>query len=293
MIQMIRGFFMALADSVPGVSGGTIAFVLGFYDEFISSLHSLMSRDSWKKKKQAIIFFIKLGIGWIVGFVLSVFILTQLFESKIYMVSSLFIGFILFSIPIILKEEKQSLTRQPIASIWAIVGIVIVVGITYLNPVTSGIHTDISIFNLSFGLGLYVFVAGMVAISAMVLPGISGSALLLIFGLYTAIISAVKETLTLNLSFLPVLIIFGCGIIFGVATTIKGIRYLLMKHRPTMMYLILGLMLGSIYAIFQGPLTLENPQPAMTWDTFEILPFLVGCALIFLLEKLKNILTES
>lgn len=293
MIQMIRGFFMALADSVPGVSGGTIAFVLGFYDEFISSLHSLMSRDSWKKKKQAIIFFIKLGIGWIVGFVLSVFILTQLFESKIYMVSSLFIGFILFSIPIILKEEKQSLTRQPIASIWAIVGIVIVVGITYLNPVTSGIHTDISIFNLSFGLGLYVFVAGMVAISAMVLPGISGSALLLIFGLYTAIISAVKETLTLNLSFLPVLIIFGCGIIFGIATTIKGIRYLLMKHRPTMMYLILGLMLGSIYAIFQGPLTLENPQPAMTWDTFEILPFLVGCALIFLLEKLKNILTES
>lgn len=293
MIQMIRGFFMALADSVPGVSGGTIAFVLGFYDEFISSLHSLMSRDSWKKKKQAIIFFIKLGIGWIVGFVLSVFILTQLFESKIYMVSSLFIGFILFSIPIILKEEKQSLTRQPIASIWAIVGIVIVVGITYLNPVTSGIHTDISIFNLSFGLGLYVFVAGMVAISAMVLPGISGSTLLLIFGLYTAIISAVKETLTLNLSFLPVLIIFGCGIIFGIATTIKGIRYLLMKHRPTMMYLILGLMLGSIYAIFQGPLTLENPQPAMTWDTFEILPFLVGCALIFLLEKLKNILTES
>lgn len=293
IIQFIRGFFMALADSVPGVSGGTIAFVLGFYDSFISALNTLFSRQSWAEKKQAIIFFIKLGIGWITGFVLSVFMLTQLFENAIYTVSSLFIGFILFSIPIILREEGDTLKKQPLAIVWTFIGIAIVSAITYFNPITSGARTEISLNDLSIGLGFYIFLAGMVAISAMVLPGISGSTLLLIFGLYTSFISAVKMTLTLDFSYLTAILIFICGIIVGVSTTIKGIRYLLVNHRTSIMYLIIGLMLGSIYAILNGPLTLEQPKPAMTFSTFEILPFIIGGCLIFLLEKLKNILTKS
>lgn len=63
IIQFIRGFCMALADSVPGVSGGTIAFLLGFYDKFINSLNSLMEKDK-KKRKEAILFLLKLVIGW-------------------------------------------------------------------------------------------------------------------------------------------------------------------------------------------------------------------------------------
>lgn len=90
----------------------------------------------------------------------------------------------------------------------------------------------------------------MIAISAMVLPGISGSTLLLIFGLYTGIISAIKEVLSLNFSYLPVLIIFGLGVIVGILSTIKIIKFLLNKYRSAMIYLILGLMLGSIYAVF-------------------------------------------
>ena len=69
IINFIRGFFMSLADSVPGVSGGTIAFILGFYDDFIGSLNSLISKNSKEDKKQAIFFLIKLGIGWITGFI--------------------------------------------------------------------------------------------------------------------------------------------------------------------------------------------------------------------------------
>ena len=67
IIQFIRGFCMALADSVPGVSGGTIAFLLGFYDKFINSLNNLMGKDK-EKRKEAILFLLKLAIGWIIGF---------------------------------------------------------------------------------------------------------------------------------------------------------------------------------------------------------------------------------
>ena len=104
IINFIRGFFMSLADSVPGVSGGTIAFILGFYDDFIGSLNSLISKNSKEDKKQAIFFLIKLGIGWITGMVLSVLILSSIFDSHIYSISSLFTGFIIVAIPLSKKK---------------------------------------------------------------------------------------------------------------------------------------------------------------------------------------------
>lgn len=87
IIQFIRGFCMALADSVPGVSGGTIAFLLGFYDKFIDSIDDLLTGTK-EERKDAFVFLIKLGIGWISGFVIAVLILTSVFESHIYYISS-------------------------------------------------------------------------------------------------------------------------------------------------------------------------------------------------------------
>ena len=91
---------MALADSVPGVSGGTIAFLLGFYDTFIESLNDLMGRDN-DRRKAAFLFLVKLGVGWVIGFCMSVLILSSLFEVHIYRISSLFLGLTLFAIPMV------------------------------------------------------------------------------------------------------------------------------------------------------------------------------------------------
>ena len=86
----IHGFCMALADSVPGVSGGTVAFIMGFYDNFIGSIHNVVF-GSGRQRRQAIRYLIRLGGGWIVGMVLAVLALTALFDSQIYVVSSLFL----------------------------------------------------------------------------------------------------------------------------------------------------------------------------------------------------------
>ncbi|MDE6292308.1 MAG: DUF368 domain-containing protein, partial [Bacilli bacterium] len=124
--NFINGFCMALADSVPGVSGGTIAFILGFYDKFISSLDDLF-RGSLEKKKSALIFLIKIGIGWAVGFLLSAVILSSLFETHIYSMSSLFIGFIVAAIPLVIKEEKDCLRGKYRYLIFTFIGICLVV----------------------------------------------------------------------------------------------------------------------------------------------------------------------
>lgn len=287
--NLIQGFSMALADSVPGVSGGTVAFVLGFYDKFINSLNTLISRK--KDKKSSISFLIKLGIGWVIGMAIASLILSNLFETHIYQVSSLFIGFIIFAIPLIIKEEKQNIEGKYKNLIFTIIGIIIVSAITYFNPQT-GSETSIDITNLNFGLAIYVFVAGMIAISAMILPGISGSTLLLIFGLYVPIITGIKETLHLNLAYIPVLFVFGLGILTGIALVIKLVKKALEKYRAQTIYLILGLMVGSIYAIIMGATTLEAPKAPLSFSTFNIIYFIVGGLVIvgmeFAKRKLEN-----
>ncbi len=291
LINGIRGFCMALADSVPGVSGGTIAFILGFYDKFINSLDDLVFGNKEKKKK-AISFLIKLALGWIIGFIIATLILTSLFESQIYKVSSVFMGFIIFSIPLIIREEKNSLKGKYQNLIFTIIGIAIVALITYFNPV-SGDGNLVDVSNLNLGLVLYVFVAAMIAISAMVLPGISGSTLLLIFGLYIPIMSSVKELIHFNLNALPVLIIFGLGVITGIILVIRLIKLALKKYRSQTIYCIIGLMIGSLYAIIMGPTTLKIPQSPMDFATFSIIYFIIGGIIVIGLEKIKAILESK
>ena len=173
-----------------------------------------------------------------------------------------------------------------------IIGILIVALITYFNPI-SGESNVVDISNLNFGLALYIFVAAMIAISAMVLPGISGSTLLLIFGLYIPIISAIKEFLHLNFSYLPALIVFGLGVIFGIVLVIRLIKIALKKYRSQSIYCILGLMIGSIYAIIMGPTTLDATTAPLSFSTFSILAFLLGGVIILGLEKIKVILKKK
>lgn len=289
IINFINGFCMALADSVPGVSGGTVAFILGFYDKFIIALDDIF-RGNFKKKKDAFIYLVKIGIGWVVGFILAVLFLSNLFESHIYEMSSLFIGFIIFAIPIVIKEELDSIKGKYRNILFAILGALLVIVITYLNR--SGGST-FNIDTLNIGTILYVFLSGMIAISAMILPGISGSTLLLIFGLYIPIITKIKVLLTFDFSAFPILFIFGLGVIFGILFFTRLLRKCLEKKRSATIYAILGMMLASIYSIVMGPTTLEVPKSLLTFDKFSVLYFILGGIIILSLEGLKNFLNTN
>lgn len=286
IIQFIRGFCMALADSVPGVSGGTIAFLLGFYDQFIRSIDDLL-RGNMEKKKQALVFLLKLGIGWACGMILAVLILTSVFETHIYAISSMFIGFIILAIPIVVQEEKEALQEKPGAVLFALIGAAVVCAITYFNPVSGGSSMNLEQMNVQ--LGIYVFLAGAIAISAMVLPGISGSTLLLIMGLYLPVITAIKDILHFDFGAFPTVFLFGCGILVGIFSVVKLIRKALERFRPQTIYLIIGLMLGSVYAVIKGPETLDTPQEALSLGTFNLLFFVIGGAVILGLQKLKDV----
>lgn len=105
---------------------------------------------------------------------------------------------------------------------------------------------------------IYIMLVAIIAVSAMVLPGISGSTLLLIFGLYLPIMKSVHNILNGNFGQMPIILVFIVGLIIGIFSFTKLVKYLLQKYTSEMIYIILGLMIGSIYSIIMGPTNINR-----------------------------------
>lgn len=283
--NIFHGFCMAMADSVPGVSGGTVAYILGFYERFIDALHYLFS-GSMRERKEALRYLLKLGVGWIIGMVSSVLVLAQLFESHIYFLTSLFLGLTLAALPFVYKEEKEVISGHGRNIGWLVIGLALVCGMVFFrdSATTSG---AVDFMSLSLGQGVYVFISGALAISAMVLPGVSGSTVLLIMGVYMPAISALNRLAHFELGVLPGVAVLIVGILCGAAVAVRFLREALKHHRSAVVYLILGLMLGSLYAIIMGPTTLAAGEPPLTLESFSPLAFVLGIAVLLGLEKIK------
>ena len=140
----------------------------------------------------------------------------------------------MFAIPIVALEEKRVLKGRARNLAFAVLGAALVVAVTLLNP-TAGSGMSVAVEHLDVGLAVYVFFAAMVAITAMVLPGISGSTLLLIFGLYVPIMGAVRAEMGLYMAYLPILLVFAAGVAVGcllyTSMAIAGM-YLVVRFPP-------------------------------------------------------------
>lgn len=129
---------MALADSVPGVSGGTVAFILGFYEPFLNAVHSLFDKDS-TARKAAFLYLLKLGVGWGAGLIGSILLLARLFESNSYFLSSLFFGLTLASIaagPATLEAPHAPLSPDNFSLPGFLLGIAALLGLEGLKKLT-------------------------------------------------------------------------------------------------------------------------------------------------------------
>lgn len=279
---LFGGFAMALADSVPGVSGGTVAFLLGFYDRFVGSLDALV-HGAWDAKKRAFLYLLKLGIGWAAGMALAVTALASAFTTGIYKLSSLFLGFVIASLPLVIAEQRAVMGSLRRGAAPFVLGAALVAGLAALNLSSAANSSGAGV-----GMALYVFAAGALAITAMVLPGISGSSLLMSFGLYLPVIAAIKDVLALDFHALWMLAALALGIAAGLAVFPHVLRRLMEKHAGAVTYAVLGMMVGSLYAIAVGPTTLKVPQHAMTIADFDALWFIAGAALMLALSFLKS-----
>ncbi|WP_367120949.1 DUF368 domain-containing protein [Staphylococcus capitis] len=268
--NILKGFGMGTSDLIPGVSGGTIALLLGIYDDFISSVSGLFSKRFWPSFK--FLLPILLGMG------LAIALLSNLFN---YLLSYheiptmfFFTGLIIGIIPYLLKTSNFKQTFKTQHYLMILIGIIILVIITLLN---NGDKHSGETLTLSLGLIIKYFIAGMFASSAMLLPGISGSFMLLVFGAYGTVMFSISELVKLNFTALPILIIIGLGILTGFMLSSRMIQYFLHHHTTMTFALIIGFVIGSIYAVFPG-----FPENGLIW-IISFLTIIIGFIVSFTL----------
>lgn len=235
----LKGFAMGAANVIPGVSGGTIALLTGIFNELIEALNAILSVSSWKLLiKGEVKEFWKNIHGtfllWLfVGVIVSVFSLAKLMEYVLayhpIQTWAFFFGLIIVSAAFMLSDIKKWKTSD---TLWLVFGIALGAVICLLSPTQT---TDASWF---------ILICGAIAICTMILPGISGSFILVLFGKYEYIMSAISE---LNW---PVLIMFGIGCVIGLAAFSKFLHWLIAHYeRPTLITLI-GFTLGSLVKVW-------------------------------------------
>ena len=285
MLSAFHGLCMALADSVPGVSGGTIAFILGFYDALLRALHGLFSREK-PVRRQSLRALLRFGTGWTAGMIACILVLAELFELHIYFMCSLFLGLSAAAFPLVLRAERDTLRETARFAPLALLGAALVAGLTLLRA-DAAVSLRVDFSQIHIWPLLYLLVSGAAAVSAMILPGISGSALLLIAGVYLPAMHALRQLLRLDFSGLPGILALGLGAAAGAVLAVRVIRAALRRFRGQMVWLILGLMAGSLYAIVMGPAGLQPPQPPVSPQTFSLPGFLLGTAALLLPELLR------
>lgn len=284
VFQGFCGFCIALADSVPGVSGGTVAFIMGFYMQLIDALRNLFTTDR-QKRKSAFVYLCRLGCGWLIGIAGAVLALSALFERNIYFMSSLFLGLTVSAIPFILKSEWKTIRGRHLYLIFTAIGFAAVAGLSMIRTASPGISA-IDFSSPDILQAGYMLLSGAVAITAMMLPGISGSTLLLIMGIYIPLINAMNSLIRLDFSVLPGIILIVFGILLGAAFAVRGIRSAFKRFRPQCIFLITGMVAGSAVPIIMGPLSLG--VPALSLSVFSPIGFSAGILILLGLEMLSK-----
>ncbi|HDG3710873.1 TPA: DUF368 domain-containing protein [Staphylococcus aureus] len=262
-INILKGFAMGTSDLVPGVSGGTIALLLGIYNQFIASISGIFSRRFWP----SFTFLIPI----IIGMLLAMGSLSNLFNyllSQHHIPTMFFFGGLIIGIvPYLLKISNYKTSFTTKHYMMVIAGIAILIVITLMN--NSDKHAEETL-TLSTGLIIKYFIAGMCASSAMLLPGISGSFMLLVFGVYGTVMLAISEVVKLNFAGLPILLAVGFGVLAGFIISSKIIQYFLTHHKLMTFALIIGFVVGSLFAVFPG-----LPTNIVMWFV-SLVVFIIG-----------------
>jgi putative membrane protein len=292
MLTVIRNFLNGLAfgitDTIPGVSGGTIAIILGFYFDLIEAINHFT--EDFKKYLK---FFIPLIIGIATGIVLFSSLVHYLLTYHSFPTMLFFIGLIMGIIPLIFSRVKEPGCKLKVSEIvLVLIPFSILLLISGLKE-ASVVDPEEVVNNINFPFMLFIFFAGIVAAMALVIPGVSGSFVLLLLGIYPVVIYSVSSIrllladisdTALLLNICKVLVPLAIGIIIGGLSMVRLIEKLLKNYHKVVYSIILGLLLGSICVLFREPMVYKSGISALV-IIIGIATLSLGAVLSFFMGK--------
>lgn len=271
-----KGIFMGIADAIPGVSGGTIALLLGIYEELISTISSLNVnllidlkqngfKSFWKKLNGNFLVILITGIG--ISLIFFIKISSKLLNDYPMFIWSFFLGLIIATVYVIFKLIKT----------WDYINIISAFATIILSSILSSISLNSS-DEISL---IYILVCGIIASSAMILPGISGSLILVIMGVYKVLIDSVNNLET------SIIFTFIIGAITGLISFSKILSWLFNNYKDLTYSIMLGLVIGSIGKVWPWKQN-EIVQLANLDMIISLILVIIGFFMIFIIEKLNS-----
>lgn len=240
LIKMAKGMAIGFAMIIPGVSGGTVAVLLNIYDEIISYISNL--RKYFINSVKGLL---PIAIGMVLAFVAMYFPIKMLLNYYPLQVTSFFAGLIIASIPKLCLDTIKNCFDKKFDIIAFLISLVFIVGICFIPNMN-----DVDLISMNLVDYVFLLIIGVVASCALVVPGVSGSMMLLIFGYYQPILNIISELKNNPGHSILVLLVFILGIVIGFFTIAKVMKYLLNKHKRITYWAILGFVIGSIFALF-------------------------------------------
>ena len=300
-IILIKGVCMGIADIVPGVSGGTIAIITGIYEELLKTINGLYFKiinelkkgnikKLWKNYNLNFLFFLGLGILSSI-IILSHFILIILNDYPVAL-WSLFLGLISSSIIFLFKSTTKlnfnnSKFLIPSQIYFLITGLFIAL---YVQTLSAG-NTDIN--------SIYLFVCGMISITAMLLPGVSGAYILVLLGAYETMLITLKEISQLNSDYFMNFISFVLGALLSVKLFSKLLTWSYENHKDNTLFCLIGFMIGSLPTLWPWKYNIDSnsfldklyvPENYLNNSEFKegILFFILGISIVLILEFIST-----
>jgi len=302
VIIALKGMAMGIAETIPGVSGGTIAFITGIYEKLLDSIKAFAPQlfttlrkegvaASWKQINGP--FLLPLGIGMVAGIVFGVLVVSHFLENYPPIIWAFFFGLIVSSVIYIARQVEQWKAME-------IIGFIVATILAYWITTVSPASGNEALW--------FVFLSGAIAISALILPGISGSFILLIMGMYSYILPIVKDVLkTFDTEGLLVMVVFSLGCLVGLTTFARVLSWTFNKYRSIALAVLTGFMLGSLNKIWpwrnvistrinssgeEVPFLERSVLPSLyegeTFLILSVIAAIIGFVSVFVFEKFGN-----
>ena len=277
--SIFGGMFVGIANIIPGVSGGTMLVIFNLFDKLTYAVSDIFKRKT-TTRKQSIILLAKVLISAAFGIILFAKILgytLKYYEAETIMC---FMGLILFSVPIIIKEE---LKNEKFNIIFFIIGFVLILGLEYLkkNTFNNDVNASMNAIHFATMSGL-----GIIGGATMIFPGVSGSMVMLVLGKYELVRSYIDNLTSFDKEAFISLCFFGIGVIIGIIGSAKITNYLLKNYRGKTMSLILGFIIASSLVL---PFNLETNIKLTTIKVCSlIIWFIIGGMIIYYINRLKT-----
>ena len=282
LILVIKGFIMGIANIIPGVSGGTLAIILGIYERFLEAISHFL-----KNFKDNIRFLIPVFLGIGISLISMSNVIDYSYKHYPLPTTVFFVGLVLGGIPLLINKTKKEKNKNMLVNILAFVLTFSLVIVMALADKLFGMSKEVLLNNLSLIGYIKVLFVGCIASATMIIPGVSGSLVLMLLGYYYPIIGLIKALTHFNNIFgnMIVLGVFGIGILVGLVLISKLLEYLFKKHSKATYCGVLGFIFASLIAIPVSSFNVISKCFSIGQILISIITLGLGCLIAYKLGE--------